>query len=158
MPRHKQKGAKIMMSEQEKQYIVEQRASGKSFAEIGRSLGKNADTVRSVFNRIMEKEASGSSIVAQPQTSVPNVPICKYCGQEFARTSEGAKRLFCSDHCRNAYHNGQKRRVPYALTCEYCGRRFIAFGNPRKRFCRRKCFADSQKKAVALAGSHMEAL
>ena len=43
-----------MMSEQEKQYIVEQRASGKSFAEIGRSLGKNADTVRSVFNRIME--------------------------------------------------------------------------------------------------------
>ena len=60
-----------MMSEQEKQYIVEQRASGKSFAEIGRALGKKADTVRSVFNRIMEKGASNSSIVAQPQTSVP---------------------------------------------------------------------------------------
>lgn len=31
-----------MMSEQEKQYIVEQRASGKSFAEIGRALGKKS--------------------------------------------------------------------------------------------------------------------
>ena len=75
-----------MMSEQEKHYIVEQRASGKSFAEIGRALGKNADTVRSVFNRIMEKEASDSSIVARSQTSITNAPICKYCGQEFART------------------------------------------------------------------------
>ena len=147
-----------MMSEQEKQYIVEQRALGQSFAGIGRALGKNADTVRSVFNRIIDKETSGSDIVAKPQASVPNVPICKYCGREFARTSEGAKRLFCSDHCRNAYHNSQKRRVPYALTCEYCGRRFVALGNPRKRFCSRKCFADSQKKAVALAGSHMEVL
>ena len=56
-----------MMSEQEKQYIVKQRALGKSFVQIGR-----------------------------------------------------------------------------------CGREFTAFGNPHKRFCSRKCFADSRKAAQVM--------
>ena len=40
-----------MTSEQEKQYIVAQRAMGKSFAQIGRELGRGESSIRYVFNR-----------------------------------------------------------------------------------------------------------
>ena len=27
----------------------------------------------------------------------------------------------------------------YVLVCEYCGNEFVAYGNPKKRFCSREC-------------------
>ncbi len=138
-----------MMSEQEKQYIVKQRCLGKSFVQIGRELGRTEDSVRSAFNRIVDKKAQRDKTtpLLRPDTETSGTPKCKYCGRDFERPALGGKRLFCSAHCRNAWGNEQKRRTPYGRVCEQCGRGFTAFGNPHKRFCSRKCFADSRKAA-----------
>ena len=140
-----------MMSEQEKQYIVKQRTLGKSFSQIGRELGRTEDSVRSAFNRITGKKAqeNKTAIPLWPNVETSGTPKCKYCGRDFAKPALGGKRLFCSDHCRNAWCNEQKRCIPYSRVCEQCGCEFTAFGNPHKRFCSRKCFADSQKAAQA---------
>ncbi|MCM1222414.1 MAG: hypothetical protein NC548_48895 [Lachnospiraceae bacterium] len=140
-----------MMSEQEKQYIVKQRALGKSFAQIGRELGRGESSVRYAFNHSMDTELKIDEAVplAVLDAGTPITPKCKYCGRDFAKPALGGKRLFCSDHCRNAWCNEQKRSTPYSRVCEQCGCEFTAFGNPHKRFCSRKCFADSRKAAQA---------
>ncbi|GEM_PF-2307777 len=140
-----------MTSEREKQYIVAQRAMGKSFAQIGRELGRGESSIRYVFNHCMSKEPKPDETTPRMVmgTEIPGAARCKYCGKDFTKSTLGGKRRFCSDHCRNAWCNEQKRRVPYSRVCEQCGREFTAFGNPHKRFCSRKCFADSQKVAQA---------
>lgn len=140
-----------MMSEQEKRYIVKQRALGKSFAQIGRELGRGESSVRYAFNHITGKEPKAEEVIPMMVlgAGVPGTSKCKYCGRDFEKPALGGKRLFCSAHCRNAWGNEQKRRTPYSRVCEQCGCEFTAFGNPHKRFCSRKCFADSQKAAQA---------
>lgn len=140
-----------MMSEQEKQYIVKQRRLGKSFVQIGRELGRGESSVRYAFHHIMGKgqkvdEAVPAMVLGGGASTTPK---CKYCGRDFERSALGGKQLFCSPHCRNAWGNEQKRRTPYGRVCEQCGCEFTAFGNPHKRFCSRKCFADSQKAVQA---------
>ncbi len=138
-----------MISEQEKQYIVRQRALGKSFSQIGREIGRGESSVRYAFHHSVDTEPEAGE--AAPLTALGAVmsitPKCKYCGREFVKPALRGKRLFCSDYCRNAWCNEQKRRTPYSRVCEQCGCEFTAFGNPHKRFCSRKCFADSQKAA-----------
>nr|WP_296480776.1 hypothetical protein [uncultured Acetatifactor sp.] len=140
-----------MMSEQEKQYIVRQRALGKSFSQIGREIGRGESSVRYAFHHSVdtELEAGKAAHLTALGKEAPIAPKCKYCGRDFAKPALGGKRLFCSDHCRNAWCNEQKRRTPYSRVCEQCGCEFTAFGNPHKRFCSRKCFADSQKAVQA---------
>jgi len=140
-----------MMSEQEKQYIVKQRTLGKSFVQIGRELGRGESSVRYAFRHIMDKEPKADEIIPAVVlgAGTPTTPKCKYCGRNFEKSAQGGKQLFCSARCRNAWGNEQKRRVPYGRVCEQCGREFTAFGNPHKRFCSRKCFADSQKAVQA---------
>lgn len=124
---------------------------GKSFSQIGRELGRGESSVRYAFHHSVDTEPEAGE--AAPLTTLgkeaPIAPKCKYCGRDFAKPALGGKRLFCSDHCRNAWCNEQKRRTPYSQVCEQCGCEFTAFGNPHKRFCSRKCFADSQKAAQA---------
>ena len=141
-----------MMSEQEKHYIVKQRALGKSFVQIGRELGRGESSVRYVFNHIMDGETKADEVIPTVflDTRTPGTPKCKYCGRDFKRPAMGGKQLFCSARCRNAWGNEQKRRTPYSRVCEQCGREFTAFGNPHKRFCSRRCFADSRKAAQVM--------
>lgn len=141
-----------MMSEQEKQYIVKQRALGKSFVQIGRELGRGESSVRYVFHHIMDEGTKADEVIptAFLGTGTSGTPKCRYCGREFMRPALGGKQLFCSARCRNAWGNEQKRRTPYSRVCEQCGREFTAFGNPHKRFCSRKCFADSRKAAQVM--------
>ncbi len=140
-----------MMSEQEKQYIVKQRTLGKSFVQIGRELGRGESSVRYAFRHIMDKELKVDEIIPAVVlgAGTHTTPKCKYCGRSFEKPALGGKQMFCSARCRNAWGNEQKRRIPYGRVCEQCGREFTAFGNPHKRFCSRKCFADSQKAARA---------
>ena len=145
-----------MTSEQEKQYIVAQRAMGKSFAQIGRELGRGESSIRYVFNHCMSKEPKPDETTPRMVmgTKIPGAAICNFCGKVFTKSTLGGKRSLCSDHCRNDWCNEQKRHTPYSRVCEQCGREFTAFGNPHKRFCSRKCFANSQK--VARAGQYKE--
>ena len=154
LPWRGRKEGRDMMSEQEKQYIVKQRGLGKSFVQIGRELGRGESSVRYAFNHIMGKEPKAYETIPAMVLGAgrPITPKCKYCGREFRRSASGGKQLFCSAHCRNAWGNEQKRRTPYGRVCEQCGCEFTAFGNPHKRFCSRKCFADSQKAAQADKG------
>ncbi len=137
----------MAITEQEKRYIVEQRAMGTSFDQIGRQLHRPEGTVRSAFNRAVgASQRYGTSGITMPDAS-NGESRCKYCGKQFQKTGGGKKRLFCSNRCRNSWSNEKKRRTPYTLVCQHCGLAFISFGNPHKRFCGRQCFADSRKEA-----------
>lgn len=128
-----------MNMDQEKQYIVEQRAMGQTFAQIGKELGKTEDAVRMVFNRIVNTDLKD---FASPKTTTER---CVYCGRPLTKNHKGEKRKFCSSRCRNAWWNEKRRKVPYKNICEHCGRAFISFGNPDRRFCSRKCFMESRR-------------
>ncbi|SFG86697.1 hypothetical protein [Enterocloster clostridioformis] len=137
-----------MTQEKEKQFIIEQRAMGMSFVQIGKYLGRSADSVRSIFNHSIKRNTKSMPVNNNNQTdsSGDEVPLCRNCGKPFEGKS--AKRQFCSDRCRNAWFTAKKRRIPYAQICEQCGKEFTAFGNPNKRFCSRKCFTDSQRNPL----------
>ena len=65
-----------MMSEQEKQYLVKQRALGKSFVQIGRELGRCESSVRYVFNHIMDGETKADEVIPTVflDTRTPGTP------------------------------------------------------------------------------------
>ena len=47
--------------------------------------------------------------------------VCEKCGQSFSSTRNWAR--FCSDSCRNAFHNEKKAQTdaPKGPKCIYCG-------------------------------------
>lgn len=133
------------MKQEEKKYIVEQRASGMSFVQIGKNLGRSEDAVRVAFNRLMAEDGKTTQPAGKHPAECSGFSACKYCGAQFCKNGGSSRRLFCSDGCRNAWCNERKRHIPYSRVCEHCGHAFVAFGNPHKRFCSRKCYADSRK-------------
>ena len=58
-------------------------------------------------------------------------------------------KYFCSDKCRNAWWNAHpekvQRKAYYHLTCEYCGKEFISYGNRKRKYCSRSCYADARR-------------
>lgn len=127
-----------IITETEKRYIITHRAQGESFSKIAAALSRSESTVRSFYKRRQDTED-----VLRPE--VGRLVTCKNCGREFVKTEKSAKRQFCSAKCRNDWCNRQKREVPYNLICEHCGRTFTSFGNPRRRFCCRKCYENHRK-------------
>lgn len=112
-----------MMSEQEKQYIVKQRALGKSFVQIGRELGRGESSVRYVFHHIMDEAPKAGEVIPTMflGAGTSGTPRCKYCGREFMRPALGGKQLFCCARCRNAWGNEQKRRTLTAGSANSAG-------------------------------------
>lgn len=140
-----------MITKQEKQYIVEQRAIGRTFGQIGQALGKTEGAVRNTFYRIMsgysEDVKSDGSCVADLDQNTKSMTECKYCGKPLVKVPKGGKRQFCSPQCRDAWWNEKKRKTPYILRCENCGRRYTVYGNSHRKFCSRKCALESRKNA-----------
>ncbi|MDD5917522.1 MAG: zinc ribbon domain-containing protein [bacterium] len=58
-------------------------------------------------------------------------------------------KYFCSDKCRNVWWNAHpekvQRKAYYHLTCEYCGKEFISYGNRKRKYCSRPCYADARR-------------
>lgn len=100
-----------MMSEQEKQYIVKQRALGKSFVQIGRELGRGESSVRYVFHHIMDEGTKADEVIptAFLGTGTSGTPKCRYCGREFMRPAMAASS--CSVQPAAGTHGAMSRNA-----------------------------------------------
>lgn len=120
-----------MTSSVRKDAILTMRQQGCSYREIAERLILSPNTVKSVCRR-------GGVNVRQPEVSASD--ICKNCGAPLLPSTGGRKRTFCSEKCRYAWWNHNRRKQPYRLTCRWCGRPFISYGNRKRKFCGRECY------------------
>lgn len=120
-----------MISAQDKQAILTMRQQGLSCPEIAGLLGMSPNTVKSLCHR-------NKIEVHLPQKLPPD--LCKNCGAPLHHIKGARQKTFCSDKCRYAWWNRQRRKRPYRLTCYQCGKEFISYGNKKRKFCGRECY------------------
>lgn len=124
------------MDKNQKQAIATLRLQGGTYAEIADYLNLSPNTVKSFCLR--------NKISPLSQTRLGDMEdsagICKNCGAALEQTHGGRNKAFCSDRCRYAWWNRNRREKPYRLTCQHCGRKFISFGNRNRAFCSRECY------------------
>lgn len=129
-----------MLTDTQKQTITNLRMQGLTYAEIAAVTELSANTVKSFCHRNHIQPT-----LPEPATS----GLCKNCGKLLHQLPGTKQRIFCSDKCRYAWWNKQRRKQPYHLLCHYCGREFISYGNRKRRFCGRECYLlDRQGEGV----------
>lgn len=111
------------------------RSRGKSPSAIAAVLQISVNTVRSYMHR-------------HPPEDVLQVE-CLWCGKPIVQVKGRKAKRFCSDKCRNTWWNAHpekvQRKAYYHLTCEYCGKEFISYGNRKRKYCSRSCYADARR-------------
>lgn len=111
------------------------RSKGKSAADIAIALQISVNTVRSYIRR-------------HPLEGAVRVG-CRNCGKGIIQFSGRKAKYFCCDKCRNTWWNAHpeeiKRKAYYHLTCEYCGKEFESYGNKKRKYCSRACYADARR-------------
>lgn len=111
------------------------RSRGKTAMDIALTLQISVNTVRSYIRR-------------HPPEDAVRVE-CRQCGKPILQVKGRKAKYFCSDKCRNAWWNAHpekvQRKAYYHLTCEYCGKEFISYGNRKRKYCSRPCYADARR-------------
>lgn len=76
---------------------------------------------------------------------------CVQCGA-ILKNADSRKKKFCSAKCRMAWWNTHQeyvmRTAYYSFVCPQCGKTFTAYGNAKRVYCSRECFAVARKKEV----------
>ena len=120
-----------MAKSKQKDLIVAYRNLGLSYNDIAGRLGITAEYARTVFSR-------ANRVGRKNDQTCPN-GFCKNCGKPLDMAGDHRNRLFCDDKCRSEFHHQKDSHTPYICVCEQCGHEFVAYGNPKKRFCSREC-------------------
>lgn len=121
------------MTDEIKDKIIALRRAGVEVFKIAKELGISADTVRTYLNRYDKKFENR----------------CRMCEKEIASTPHHKKKIFCSDKCRvewwNAHQSIVQRKAYYKYVCPYCGKEFTAYGNSKRKYCSRGCYANARR-------------
>ena len=123
------------MTEEEKSAVLRLRSSGLGYKAIAAQLGLSQQTVASFCKR---------------DTPVRK-DVCPQCGAMLQMTPKHKKKRFCSDKCRmlwwNAHLDQVNRQAYTEHRCKRCGKLFVSYGNAKRVFCSRGCFASSKRRA-----------
>lgn len=128
------------MTEFEKRKVTQLCAKGWGYRRISKELGISQNTVKSFCRRhpTNRDEALGLD------------GLCRNCLKPLKQTPHKKKKVFCSDLCRMKWWNAHTERVArkayYTVVCQECGKKFESYGNAKRRFCSRACYANSRKK------------
>ncbi|MCM1226039.1 MAG: helix-turn-helix domain-containing protein [Clostridium sp.] len=117
------------MTDNQKQQIDSLRNQGYGYKKIAERLDISVNTVASHCRRKADK--------------------CLQCGTVLTHTPKHRKKKFCSDKCRMAWwntHQDSINRKPSWIVCKQCGKPFDARYKLSRKFCSRKCYADSRRK------------
>ncbi len=126
------------MSFTQKDLIIAYREEGLSYQEIAEKTHTSIDYCRTVWSRANH---------AKKQHKNPDMGLCRYCGKLLVNLPGAKPKQFCSDKCRNDYHNHEKMRKAYILNCKYCGNEFVSIGYPKKLYCSHDCLVAAARKA-----------
>ena len=123
------------MTKQEIATLNLMRNHDKSATDIAIALGLSVNTVRSYIRRHPPKDAVQVG--------------CRRCGKPVMQVKGRKAKYFCSDRCRNAWWNAHpekvQRKAYYRLTCQFCGKEFVSYGNRKRKYCSRLCYADARR-------------
>ena len=123
---------KRFVTNAEKNYIIRYRKAGHGCAEIARTLGLSANTVKSYCRR--------NNIIPDTPSSDTDEPICPQCGATLIRLPHRKAKRFCSDACRLAWWHAHRDLARNALErrCSHCG---MVFHSVREqKYCSRPCY------------------
>lgn len=123
------------MTKHEIETLNVMRSRGKTAVEIALTLQISVNTVRSYIRR-------------HPPEDAVRVE-CRQCRKPILQVKGRKAKYFCSDKCRNAWWNAHpekvQRKAYYHLICEYCGKELISYGNRKRKYCSRPCYADARR-------------
>lgn len=101
------------ITEIQKGIIRKLRAENYSYATIGKVMGLNLNTVKSICFR---KGIETPNIPRKTKQEKNQLQICKQCGQPINNPWNRPKKQFCSEKCRRSYWNNhnckQKNKSP----------------------------------------------
>lgn len=67
--------------------------------------------------------------------------VCMFCEKEIPINSY--RKKFCSDNCKNKFHEKRRNKRQYKLICDNCGKEYVGTRNKTKKenvkFCSNKC-------------------
>ena len=126
------------MTQQQKEFIAEYRASGASYGEIAKELGLSVNTVKSYCQR----NPIGKELPKLVEAVCTD--RCLQCNTPLEQTPGHRQKRFCSTKCRNrwwqAHLDLMKRKTMKSWICQYCGREFQQYGNRPRKFCSQGCY------------------
>lgn len=128
------------MTEMERTKLNAMRLDGLSQKEIATRLGLSINTVKVYCHR----NPLSSTAVADHKG------VCRFCGKPLQRLEHKRPRRYCSDKCRMAWWKKNEaqlnRKAFYRIVCQHCGTAFDSYGNPKRKYCSRGCYALARKK------------
>ena len=130
------------MTDQEKNQIREYQLNGLEPKKISELMGLPHNTIKVHCYRHPVTKAEISD----------HKGVCRYCGKLLLHTPKKKRKHYCSDNCRMAWwkDNNAKlnKKAFYHIICQHCGSEFVSYGNAKRKFCSRSCYAQSRKKVA----------
>ena len=99
---------KKRITETQKRIIRRLRAENYSYATIGKVMGLNPNTVKSICFR---KGVKTPNIPRKTKQEKSRLQICKQCGQPIDNPWNRIGKQFCSDKCRRKYWNEHQEKA-----------------------------------------------
>lgn len=122
------------MTDELRNRVLALRREGLGISKIARELDIPADTVRTFLNRYNKRYENR----------------CLCCEKMIESLPHRKRKQFCSDRCRllwwNSHQTVIKRKTFYKYICPQCGKEFTAYGNAKRKYCSRSCFAAARRK------------
>ena len=118
------------MTASEKKQLIELKDAGLGYKRIAACTGLPIGTVKTFFRRQAARDFSTGPVKRQ--------------------------RKFCSDQCRmrwwSAHPEQMNRKSGRKLTCPWCEKTFIVYGEKKRVYCSRVCYAAARKAKGELDG------
>lgn len=115
------------MNIKEKEKILELRAQGLTYSQIGKELELSINTVKSHCRRAEAKKRT-----------------CKNCSKLLDQIKKQKPKTFCSSYCRDHWWknngNSSNSKANYQIECTRCGKLFRSYGNKQRKYCSHKCY------------------
>lgn len=127
------------MTNEQREIIASMRQKHLSYTTISKELGLSINTVKSFCRR-------NGMATKNVRTDAPR---CKNCGGIIDNTAGIKPRLFCSDHCKQAWWNKHRHEriseniVPHV--CPICGKAFNDYIGANRKYCSQTCYRERNK-------------
>ena len=124
------------MTAEEKVKVTQLFKDGYTIGEISSITAININTVKSFCRR-----CKASLLITEKD-------VCKQCGKELHHVPGKRKKVFCDEHCRNAWWNNHSDELAgnmdYDRTCPVCDKKFTS-KRKESKYCSRACYYASRR-------------
>ncbi len=134
------------MTDEEKNRVLELRASGKGARAISKVINVPENTIKTYLRR---HPFADVPIKPEPiEYPEAETPKCKWCKKPVIRYEGKRPRLFCGDICRMAWWKEHQeelnKKAIYEYECAYCHKPFTAYGNSTRKYCSHECYVNDR--------------